>query len=58
MTEKKPARIATQLENRKRNLAVIQETIDADKSSGYKLVPVKEFLSQRIESLELELRKN
>ena len=58
MTEKKPEKIAYQLENRKRNLAVIQETIEADKNSGYKLVPVKDFLSQRIESLELELRKN
>ena len=58
MTERKPEKIASQLENRKRNLAVIEETIEADKNSGYKLVPVKDFLSQRIESLELELRKN
>ena len=58
MNEMKPEKIASQLRSRKRNLAVIQETIETDKSSGYKLVPVKDFLSQRIESLELELKKN
>ncbi|MDA4129775.1 MAG: hypothetical protein OK457_03285 [Thaumarchaeota archaeon] len=56
MTEK--TKTSSQLQNRKRNLAVIQETIDADKNSGYKLVPVKDFLSHRIESLELELKRN
>ena len=51
-------KLYSQLENRRRNLAAIRETIEADKNSGYKLVPVKDFLSQRIESMELELKRN
>ncbi|MDA4110994.1 MAG: hypothetical protein OK439_00535 [Thaumarchaeota archaeon] len=58
MVPNNPERIASELENRKRNLTVIQETIAADKVSGYKLVPVKDFLSRRIESLEQDLKMN
>ena len=58
MKEKSTDKLSSQLENRRRNLAAIQETIEADKNSGYKLVPVKDFLSQRIESMELELKRN
>jgi hypothetical protein len=58
MIEKTTDKISLQLENRKRNLAVIQEAIDIDKNSGYKLIPVKDFLSQRIDSLEHELKRN
>jgi hypothetical protein len=54
----KSRKIASQLESRKRNLAVIEETIKSDPRSEQKLDPVKEFLSQRIESLELELKRN
>ena len=55
--DKSTSRLHSQLENRKRNLAAISETIAADKNSGYKLVPVKDFLTQRIESLEHELKR-
>jgi hypothetical protein len=48
--------LTSQLENRKRNLAVVEEAIQSDPHSGEILVPVKDFLSQRIESIELELR--
>jgi len=56
MKGKKSDKLASQLENRKRNLAVIEETIQSDPQSGDRLVPVKDFLSHRIESMELELR--
>ena len=58
MIEKATGKLYSQLENRKRNLVAIEETIKADKNSGYKLVPVKDFLSQRIEALEQELKRN
>jgi hypothetical protein len=58
MMENTTDKLYSQLEHRRKNLAVIEQTIEADKNSGYKLVPVKDFLSQRIESLELELKKN
>ena len=53
MTTKK--KIASQIENRKHNLAVVQEAIQADARSAEKLVPVRDFLSHRIELLEQEL---
>lgn len=55
---KKSEKLASQLENRKRNLAVIEETIHADPSSQQKLDSVKVFLSRRIETMELELTKS
>jgi len=55
MKTRKSDNLTTQLENRKRNLAVIEETIQSDPNSGEKLVPVKDFLAHRIESIELEL---
>ncbi len=58
MMEKTSDKISMQLENRKRNLAVIQEAIETDKSYGYKLIPVKDFLAQRIDSMQLELKRN
>jgi hypothetical protein len=58
MMEKTTDKLYSQLENRRRNLVAIEQTIEADKNSGYKLVPVKDFLSQRIESLEQELKRN
>ena len=56
MPTKSKTKIAGQLENRKRNLAVIEETIRLDDISGQKLIPVREFLTERIEVLEKELR--
>jgi hypothetical protein len=56
--ERKSKKLVSQLEHRKRNLEVLEETIRADPSSEVKLDPVKLFLSQRIESLESELKKN
>jgi hypothetical protein len=47
--------VVSQLENRKHNLAVIQEAIASDSRAGEKLLPVREFLYQRIEVLEREL---
>jgi hypothetical protein len=60
MADRKSKKLASQLENRKQNLAVIQEAIKADSRNGQKLVPVEEFLAQRIELLEneLEFKKN
>ncbi len=55
---KKSAKVASQLENRKKNLAVIEETIRSDPSSEEKLESVKMFLTQRIESMELELTRH
>jgi hypothetical protein len=56
MKGRKSDKLASQLENRKRNLAVIDETIQSDPESREALVPVKDFLSHRIESIELELK--
>jgi len=56
MKSRKSDKLASQLENRKRNLAVIEEAIQSDPHSGERLLPVKDFLSQRIESIELELK--
>ncbi|MDG6997517.1 MAG: hypothetical protein JRN15_00190 [Nitrososphaerota archaeon] len=47
--------IMSQLENRKHNLSVIQDAINADARSAEKLESVRNFLSQRIEVLEKEL---
>ena len=47
--------IASQLENRKHNLAVIQEAIQTDARAGQKLLQVRDFLTQRIRVLEQEL---
>ncbi len=55
---KKSAKVASQLVNRKKNLAVIEETIRSDPSSEEKLESVKMFLTQRIESMELELTRH
>lgn len=49
-------KLHSELENRKHNLAVIQETIEADARSGQKLLSVRDFLYKRIETLEQELR--
>jgi len=57
-THKKSEKLSSQLENRKRNLAVIEETMQADPTSQEKLDSVKVFLSRRIEMLELELTKS
>ncbi|HVB11748.1 MAG TPA: hypothetical protein VNE86_01345 [Nitrososphaerales archaeon] len=54
MTTKKKG-VISQIENRKHNLAVVQEAIEADSRSAEKLYPVRDFLSQRIELLEREL---
>jgi len=54
----KTQRLAHQLEDRKRNLAVIEETIRTDPGSVEMLDSVKVFLSHRIESIELELTRN
>lgn len=54
MTNKKS--IASELENRKHNLAVIQEAMEADANSGEKLVSVRDYLSSRIQLLEQELK--
>jgi hypothetical protein len=54
----KSKKLESQLEHRKRNLAVVEETIRSDPSSEAKLDPVKLFLSQRIESMELELKRH
>jgi hypothetical protein len=56
--DKKSKKLNVELQNRKRNLEVVEEAIRTDPASQEKLDPVKLFLSQRIESLELELMKN
>lgn len=53
MTAKK--KIISQIENRKHNLAVVQEVIQTDARSAEKLVPVRDYLSNRIQVLEREL---
>ncbi len=57
MKPAKPEKLASQLEHRKKNLAVVEETIKSDPSSVELLDPVKVFLSQRIESMQNELTK-
>jgi len=47
--------VVSQIENRKHNLAVVQEAIAFDSRFAEKLVPVRDFLSHRIELLEEEL---
>ncbi|MDG7001799.1 MAG: hypothetical protein JRN15_22105 [Nitrososphaerota archaeon] len=49
------SKLEYELESRKRNLAVIQETIQRDANSGQKLESLREFLSQRVQRLEQEL---
>jgi hypothetical protein len=49
-------RLETELEDRKRNLAVVQEAITTDSVSGRKLIPVRDFLTHRIEQLEGEIK--
>jgi len=56
MKSRKSDKLTSQLEDRKRNLAVVEEAIQSDPHSVKTLVPVKDFLSQRIETIELELR--
>jgi hypothetical protein len=51
----KPRKLESELEDRKRNLAVVQEAIEADSVSGPKLIPVRDFLNQRIEKIENEI---
>ena len=53
MTSKR--KILSQIENRKHNLAVLQEVIQSDTRSAEKLVPIRDFLSNRIRTLEQEL---
>ncbi|MDG6905097.1 MAG: hypothetical protein JRN20_04850 [Nitrososphaerota archaeon] len=48
-------KIISQLENRKHNLAVLQEVTKNDASSAEILAPVRDFLSSRIRTLEHEL---
>jgi hypothetical protein len=55
MTSRKKVKLESQLEDRKRNLRVVQEAIDSDGRNGQQLVPVREFLNQRIATLESEL---
>jgi len=57
-SRQKSDKLASQLDNRRKNLAVVEETIRSDPNSGELLDPVKTFLSRRIETMELELRKN
>ena len=52
MKSRKSDKLTSQLENRKRNLAVVEEAIQSDPHSVKTLVPVKDFLSQRIETIE------
>jgi hypothetical protein len=54
----KSQKLSLQLEHRKKNLAVVEETIRSDPAAQEILDPVKVFLYQRIESIELELRKS
>ena len=51
------SRLEDQLENRRKNLAVIQETIQRDASSGHKLFAVRDFLARRVQELEHELNE-
>lgn len=51
------SKLEYQLENRKRNLAVIQEAIRRDSNSGQKLVAVRDFLVRRVQQLENELNQ-
>jgi len=55
---KKSNKLESQLQNRKKNLEVVEETIRSDPASENKLGSVKVFLSQRIESMEHELNKS
>lgn len=57
-SSKKSKKLEAQLENRKRNLEVVEETIRADPASEETLGSVKYFLSQRIESMETEIKKH
>ncbi|MDG6995412.1 MAG: hypothetical protein JRN52_05775 [Nitrososphaerota archaeon] len=51
------SKLEHELESRKRNLAVIQETIQHDSNSGEKLLGLRDFLSQRVQQLERELNQ-
>jgi len=56
--ERKSKKLESQLENRKKNLEVIEETIRSDPASEETLGSVKSFLSERIDSMEHELKKH
>ncbi len=45
----------TQLLERKRNLQVIDDVIQADQSRSHRLIEVREFLVHRIDTIEKEL---
>ncbi len=45
----------SQLEERRRNLRVIDELIEADPKANKKLLEVREFLARRINIIEREL---
>jgi hypothetical protein len=45
----------SQIEERKRNLKVIDECIEADPNPSRKLIEVREFLQSRINRLEAEV---
>ena len=51
-------KIESQLQIRKKNLEVVEETIRSDPDSENTLGSVRVFLSQRIETLEHELNRN
>jgi hypothetical protein len=56
--DRKSKKLESQLENRRRNLEVVKETIRSDPASESTLGSVKVFLSERIESMEHELNRN
>ena len=45
----------SQLEERKRNLRVIDECIESDPNPSQKLIEVRDFLARRIHMIEQEL---
>jgi septal ring factor EnvC (AmiA/AmiB activator) len=50
-----PDEMSSQLAERKRNLQIINECIDADSHSSEKLLEVREFLQSRIKTIEAQL---
>lgn len=44
--------LQTELENRKHNLAVIDQVIESEGSSAAPLLEVRDFLNQRVRTLE------
>ena len=50
--------LQAQLDERRRNLRIIEELIDADPEPNEKLVSVRDFLLRRIKTIEQELASN